>query len=191
MRGRARFATTAGVLVAAALLVPNTAVGAASPAAVAPPCKTFAGTAVLSPGLPKVGAVTRVKPKISINGASLSGCQGQVSSGRVSATVEFGKSTNCMLFITQVTANVVVKAKGTLRIVWNNKKTSTIALSMSFGSVPDKASLATMVGTVNAGLFKGRTESWTVLWSMKEDECFGGAPLTSLAFSQFAEIATN
>ena len=191
MWGRARFASMGAVLVAVALLVPNTAVGASSPAAVAPSCKAFAGTAVLSPGLPKVGALTRVKPTISINGASLTGCHGQVSSGRVSATVSFGKSTNCTLFITQVTANVAVKAKGTLRIVWNNRKTSTIALSMSFGSVPDKAALATMVGTVNAGLFKGRKESWTVLWSMKEDECFGGAPLTSLAFSQFAAVVTK
>jgi len=175
-------------VVVVAVLEAVTPIGASSPDAKSGlTCRSFTGIAALTPGLPRLGSTQRVKPTISIKNARLNGCRGGVTSGRASATLQFAKSSNCALLIGQVSRNVPATANGTLTITWNTKMTSTIALSMSFGGVPNKAAVAIMTGTVRAGLYRGVKESWTVLWTMrKADECFGGAPLTSLTFSEFA-----
>jgi hypothetical protein len=182
-----------GVLVVVALFVSMAPIGAASATALGGSgCRSFVGTATLAPGLPKVGDTRRVKPTISIEGARLRGCPGRAASGTVAATLKFEKPSNCSLLITQVSRNIAANAKGNLTITWDNKMTSTIALSMSFGSVPNEPAVAIMAGTVDAGLYQGLKESWTVLWTMRRtDECFGGAPLTSLAFSKFAAVAAT
>ncbi len=182
----------AGVMLVVALCVPMAPLGASTAAATGgSACRSFVGTATLTPGLPKVGDTRRVKPTISIDGARLRGCPGRATSGTVSATLKFAKPSNCTLLITQVSRNIPAIAKGTLTITWDNKMTSTIALSMSFGSVLDEPAVAIMAGTVEAGLYQGLKESWNVLWTMRQTECFGGAPLTSLAFSKFAAVAAK
>jgi len=189
MRGRQR----AGVLVVLAVVV-VAMLGALTPVGASLPgmtrrsaCRSFSGIAALSPGLPRLGSTQRVKPTISIKHARLNGCGGGVTSGTAAATLKFAKPSNCALLIGQVSRNVPATATGTMTITWNDKMTSTIALSMSFGSVPDEAAVAIMSGTVRTGVYLGRKESWTVLWTMrKADECFGGAPLTSMAFTEFA-----
>ncbi|MGO9875523.1 MAG: hypothetical protein ACLPVY_17175 [Acidimicrobiia bacterium] len=182
-----------GVVLVVALFVPMTPIGASTAAPTGgSACRSFVGNATLTPGLPKFGDTRRVKPTISIEGARLHGCPGRATSGTVSATLKFAKPSNCKLLITQVSQNIAAIAKGTLTITWDNKMTSTIALTMSFGSVPHEAAVAIMAGTVEAGLYQGLKESWTVLWTMRRtEECFGGAPLTSLAFSKFAAVATK
>jgi len=176
-----------------ALVVPMAPLGASSAAAAGgSACRSFVGTAALAPGLPRLGDTRRVTPTISIEGARLRGCPGRATSATVSATLKFAKPSNCKLLITQVSRNIPAIAKGTLTIAWDNKMTSTIALSMSFGSVVDEPTVAIMAGTVEAGLYQGLKQSWTVLWTMRRtDECFGGAPLTSLAFSKFDAVAAK
>jgi hypothetical protein len=179
-----------GLLLAVALCLPAVGFGAAAAATTSATCKTLSGIAVLAPGLPPAGSTALVKPTMSVNGAKVGGCIGPVTSGRASARLNFAKKYNCASFIADIADDVSVTAKGTVRVVWNNKTTSVITLSVSFGSVPARPSLATVVGTVTMGVFVGQRESWTILWAMKTTECFGGAPLTTLTFSQFAPITT-
>lgn len=178
-------------VVVAAMVVAVTPIGASSPDATSGwACRSFAGIAALTPGLPRLGSTQRVKATISIKQARLNGCRGGVTSGTASATLKFAKPSNCALLISQVSRNVAATANGTSTITWNNKMTSTIALSLSFGGVPNEAAVAVMTATVRSGVYQGAKESWTVLWTMrKADECFGGAPLTSLTFSQFAAVS--
>ena len=189
MRGDRRV----GALFAVAMFLSIAPVGMSSAGAAAGPlCSSFTGAATLTPGLPILGSTQRVKPTVSITGARLSGCHASATSGTVSAKLKFAQSTNCTLLVSQIGRNVAVNARGTLKVTWNNKMTSTIALTMSFGSIPNKGSLATMSGEVTAGLYKGMKQSWIVLWTMRlPDECFGGAPLTSVTFSQFAPVTTK
>jgi hypothetical protein len=188
MRGERGAGLFVVLAVVVATLVPVTPIGASSPDAKSGwACRSFAGIAGLTPGLPRLGSTKRVTPTISIKNARLNGCRGGVTSGTVSATLKFAKPSNCALLIGQVSSNVAATANGTLTITWNTKTTSTIALSMTFGGVPNEAAVATMTGTVRAGLDRGAKKSWTVLWTIrKADECFAGAPLTSLTFSEFA-----
>jgi hypothetical protein len=151
-------------------------------------CKSFSGNAKVTPGLPVVGSRVRVRPTVSIKGAKLSGCHGVVTGGTASATLKFATPSNCLVLVTRSTANIVSRAKGTLRITWNNGRTSTLTFSLSFGAVKDKPTLAATDGTVTSGLFKGMKGSGTVLWSLGTNECFGGEALTSLRFSGFGQF---
>jgi hypothetical protein len=175
-----------------ALLLPMGMIEAsAAGAASGTTCKSFSGNANVSPGLPKYGSKTMVRPTISIKRAKLSGCGGSVKGATASATLKFVKSANCASLITQTIANVSAKATGTLTITWNNKMTSKVALSLSFGSIPDNPTLAKLTGTVTSGRFQGMKSSGTVEWSLSTEECFGGAPLTSFTFSEFAPLVTK
>jgi len=176
------------VVVAVAMLLPLGLITATSAgAAGGTTCKSFSAAARLTPGLPPAGNKSRVRPAISLQG-NISGCRGTVTSGRASATLKFASSSNCTMLVTKATANVKTNATGTLKIAWSSRKTSTIALSLSFGAVPQKPSLATIKGSITAGLFKGMKESGTVGWTLGRNECFGGASLTALTLSGFAPV---
>ena len=182
---RGRRATAAGAVLAV-LAIGAGLVAVPAGAAAKSPCATFDGAATFSPALPPAGSVKVVRSRIAINRAKLGGCRGSVASGTASGTLTLARATNCTLLITNIASNVATKAKGTLTITWNTHATSTIALTVSFGSLRGEPSLATMTGTVTNGLFEGRQESWTVAWAMKTTECFGGAPLSWLSFTEFA-----
>jgi len=154
-------------------------------------CASLHGTASLSPGLPKIGDKTLVRSTVSIKGAKLSGCRGSVTSATVTARLRFAKPSNCTLLINQVTATTTVVAKGTSTFAWDNHRTSTVSLVVSLGAIPNEPSIAKITGTVTAGLFKGMKETGTVLWSLGSTACFGGAPLTSLTFTQFSPFVTK
>jgi len=78
---------------------------------------------------------------------------------------------NCTALIDKAGGNVTTAATGPLRICWNTKRTSTVALRMAFGSVPKQPALASLTGNVTAGLFKGQKVSGTVQWSLGSTEC--------------------
>jgi hypothetical protein len=149
-------------------------------------CQALRGTAILSPGLPSLGNTAVVRPIISVIGAKVSGCAGSVTGASASGKLRFAKPSNCTRLITQITANTKVAATGTVVLTWNTHTTSQIAMTLTFGSVANKPTLATLTGTVISGLFKGTKTSGTIQWSLGTNECFGGAPLTSAAFSGFA-----
>ena len=180
------------VFLAVVSLLPVGAIGASSAgAAGGTTCSSLHGIAALTPGLPKIGDTTLVRSRVSIKGARLSGCRGSVTNATVRATLRFAKPSNCTLLISQVTAATTVVAKGTATFTWNNRRTSTVSLSVSLGAIPDQPSVAKIAGTVTAGLFKGMKESGTVIWSLDSTACFGGAPLKSLTFTQFSPFVVK
>ena len=154
-------------------------------------CQSLGGAAMLSPGLPALGSTALVRPIISLSGAKLGGCRGPVTSARASGKLRFAKSSNCTRLITQITANIKVAATGTVILTWNTHTTSQVALTLAFGSVSNKPTLATLTGTVTSGLFKGMKTTGTIEWSLGTTECFGGAPLASAAFSGFGPFVMN
>jgi hypothetical protein len=145
----------------------------------------------VTPGLPKTGSTERVRSTISIKRAKLSGCHGGVTSATASATLRFDHALNCTVLITQITSAVTARARGTLTFTWNNKHTSTVSFAVLFGSIPNEPSVAKLTGTVTAGAFKGMKETGTVYWSLGSNDCFGGAPLTAFAFSEFSPFVTK
>ena len=178
------------VLLVCALM---TAVTAMSPAGAATgsTCATFRGNANVSPGLPKVGSTDQVRSAIAIKRAKLTGCRGGVSSATASGTLKFDHATNCTQMIAQITSSVTVRAKGTLTFTWNNKRTSTVAFSLLFGSIKSEPSVAKVTGSVTAGLFKGEKETGSLYWSLSSTACFGGSPLTSFTFSEYSPFVTK
>jgi hypothetical protein len=144
-------------------------------------CKTLTGTAKLSPGLPPLSSKALVKATITIKGAKLSGCTGGVTSGALSATLKYGIASNCSTTVAGKTANI----KGTATVVWNNKKTSTIALSLV--GVTKKPTETTIPGTVTAGMFKGSKSSGTVVYTLAKNNC-GTLPFSSATFKSLTKV---
>ena len=180
------------VILAVSMLAPLgvidvSSVGAASGTT----CQALRGTAVLSPGLPSLGNAAVVRPIISVIGAKINGCRGPVTSASASGKLRFAKPSNCTRLISQITANTKVSATGTVVLTWSTHTTSEVAMTLTFGSVANKPTLATLTGTVTSGLFKGTKTTGTIQWSLGTTECFGGAPLTSAAFSGFAPFLVN
>src|SRR3954466_12893525 len=119
-RGSFRMRKFAGVLVAAALIVPAAIMAApGGAAATKPTCTKLTGTATFKPPLPKAGSTKTVKPTVTIKGAKLSGCTGGgVTGGVVGATLKFGNASNC----TNLLGGKATNTKGTVSIKWNTLK---------------------------------------------------------------------
>jgi len=179
------------VLCAVVLVVGASPVGATAGSSGWMHCGGLSGTARLSPGLPQAGRTDLVVPTVSINDAKLSGCSGSVKTGTASGSLKFARPLNCTSLIDKITANVPLNAEGTMRIVWNTHRTSTVALKFGFGAVHDQPALAAVTGTVTAGQFKGQKASGDVLWALGPTECFGGAPLTSVTFHLYTLTVTK
>ena len=118
----------AGVLLAAALMLPVSLMAApAGAAAATPTCKSVIGQASFSPALPALKSKATSKPTITIKGAKLTGCTGGgVTGGTVGATLKFGIANNC----TTLLAGASTKTTGTVTIAWNTKKTSTAKVTL-------------------------------------------------------------
>jgi hypothetical protein len=170
----------AGLLVAAALIVPAGIIAAAPAGAVAgASCKTLTGTATLKPGLSNTAA--KNKPVITIKNAKLGGCTGGVTSGLLSATLKFGTANNCAGLAQGKSSNI----SGTSKVVWNNNTTSTLALKLV--GVTGKPTQLKITGTVTVGKFKGSNASGTTEFKLPPGQC-GTKPLTSPTFKQVTKI---
>jgi len=173
------------VSVAAALMFSLGASGAHAGSTNWLTCKGLSGRMVLTPGLPQLGHVDRVRPAVAIKNAKLTGCSGKAKRGTASATLKFAKATNCTTLIQQISTNVAATAAGTMTIGWTAGHASTIALKVRFGAVSGSPSLATVSGSVTSGQFKGAKPSGNIEWSIGPSECFGGQPLTTFDFSLY------
>jgi hypothetical protein len=171
----------AGVLVAAAMMLPVGLMASPAGAAAGTTCKTASGTATFTPPLPKVGSTTKVKPTIKVTG-TLSGCTGGgVTGATISATLKQAIAGNCSSLVAGATANIA----GTETITWNTKATSTVALKLT--GVTKKATETTATGPVSAGLFKGSKQSGTLNYTPLNGGC-GKAALAKVSFKQITAI---
>jgi hypothetical protein len=162
----------AGVLVAAALVLPAGIIAAApAGAAGGVTCKTATGTATFAPALPVLKSKTLVKGTLNAVGA-LAKCTGSpgVTSAKTKFTSPKSKTgSNCTTL-----TSPDPKSKGTIGtivVTWNNKKTST-AKVFAIKQVSKKdPTHATTTGKITAGLFVGKTISGTVLYKLPAGAC--------------------
>jgi hypothetical protein len=178
----------AGVLVTAALMVP-VGLGAtqqADAAAATPTCKTLAGTATFTPAIPKIGSTVKVKTTVGIKGAKLSGCTGGgVTGGTVNATLKFGLGANCASLL----KGDSTKTTGTITIIWNTKKTSTVAKGTLVG-VTGKPTQQTVSGPISAGLFKGKKVSVLTGYTIPKGGCTA-ANLAKVTFKNLKPLTVK
>jgi hypothetical protein len=166
----------AGVLLAAALVLPVGLIASPAGAVAGATCKTFSGTATVKPGLPATTA--KVKPVITTKNAKLAGCTGGVASGLFSGSLKGSVLQNCAGLAKQTNFGL----KGTATVVWNTKATSTISWSLTPGP-KGKITTVNLPGTVTAGLFKGSKMSGQVIFTFPKGQC-GTTPLTSTTVKQ-------
>ena len=167
----------AGVLLATALVLPAglmaSPLGAAAAGTV---CKTATGTATFSPALPSVKVTTKNKPTVTIKNGKLGGCTtGGVTGGTLTATLKFGLASNCKSLL----AGGATNTKGTEKITWNTKATSTVTLSLV--GVTKKPTNINATGPVTAGLFKGEKQSGVLVFTLPAGACTS-KPLSTVTF---------
>ena len=170
----------AGVLLAAAMVLPAAMITTQAGAAAAKPtCKAVAGQATFSPALPALSSKATTKPTVTIKGAKLTGCTGGgVTGGTVAATLKFGIANNC----TTVLAGASTKTTGTVTIVWNTKATSTAKVTLV--GVTNKPTSQTVSGPITTGLFKGSKLSVVTNYTPLK----GGCTTAGLALVSFKNV---
>jgi hypothetical protein len=174
----------AGVLFAAAMVLPVGLIASPAGAVGGTSCKTATGSATFTPALPKLGNKTMVLSTVKATGAKIGGCVGGgVTSATASITAKFAKPGNCTTLATAKTAN---PTNGTGTWTWNTKKTSTIALTLT-GGTGKNATHAALAGTVTAGVFKGSKLSGTVIYAIPAGACQKVA-LTKVTFKQLTAL---
>ena len=169
----------AGVLCAAAIMVPAGLFAThAGAAAATPTCKALAGTATFSPAVPKIGSTVKVKTTVGIKGAKLSGCTGGgVTGGTVNATLKFGVAANCASLL----KGDSTKTTGVVTIIWNTKAISTVAKATLVG-ITGKPTQQTVSGPISAGLFVGKKVSVVTSYVIPKGGCTSAA-LTKVPFT--------
>jgi hypothetical protein len=171
-----------GVLFACSLLVP-VGIWAAAPGGTAvnttvPTCKSFSGTETFSPGLPKLGSTTLVKPVQKLT-ASFTGCSGGgITKGTDNGSTKATTATNC----TQLSKNAGKPAAPTTSTTkWSNGQTSTASAVLTTNKVTATLITATIVAKSTAGLGKGHTTTISVTATPNKGFCVSSA-FTSLTF---------
>jgi hypothetical protein len=160
-----------GTLFAASLLV-SVMVAASGPAGAAgplpPKCKAFAGTETWTPALPKLGDATKVNSTVKL-AATETGCSGVagITKGTTSATTKI-KQQNC----TTTIASSSKGSKSTGKIIWNNKKTSTTANTLTLKSkVGVSPATFQLVTKFTAGVGAGHTTTSTISVTLNKNAC--------------------
>jgi hypothetical protein len=167
---------------ACSLLVP-VGIWAAGPAGTAvnttvPKCTTFSGTEKFSPGLPKLGSATLVKPVTTL-AASLTGCTGGgITKGTADGSTKATTGTNCTL-LSKDSGKPAAPTIGTTK--WSNGQTSTSSDVLTVSKVTATAITATLVAKATAGLGKGHTTTISVIATPNKGFCVSSA-FTSLTF---------
>jgi hypothetical protein len=170
------------MLLAAATMLPVGLFAGPAGAAVKTSCKTATGSATFTPALPKIGSTTKVKPTINVAGAKLAGCTGGgVTGGTLAATVKFANAANCSSLL----AGSPTGTKGTETIIWSNKQTSTISLTLT--AVKGKPTQTNAIGVVTAGLFKGAKQAGTLNYTPVGGGCTS-ANLSKVTFKQVTPV---
>jgi hypothetical protein len=171
-----------GLVFAASMLVSVTMI-ASSPAGAAntalPKCKALSGTQTFSPGLPKLGDKTLVKPTTTTN-LKITGCSGGGITGGVSNSSTKAKTaTNCTLLVKN---SGKPGAPSTGLIKWSNGQTSTTSNVLTVTSKPGASPIiAKLVSKYTAGLGKGKTSTAIVKATPNKGFCVT-VPFTKSTF---------
>ena len=166
----------AGVLLASAMLLSVGLVASPAGAVAGTVCKTASGTATFSPALPAVSSTVKNKPTVTIKNGKIGGCVGGgITGGTLTATLKFGLASNCKSLL----AGGATNTKGTEKITWNTKATSTVTLSLV--GVAKKPTNINATGPVTLGLFKGEKQAGTLAFTLPTGACTS-KPLSTVTF---------
>ena len=170
----------AGLLLAAAMVLPIGVIASPAGAAGGTVCGTSAGSATFTPPLPILTSKTKVFGNLVAIG-TLGKC---VGGGVTSAHTKFTstKSTTGSNCTTLVTYNPTAKpTMGTEVITWNTGKTSTVALQLH--QVKGHATETSVTGTITAGLFMGSKQTGTLSYTAQTNGCTK-VPLKTVTYKQ-------
>ena len=150
----------AGLLFAMSLLIP-VAMWAAPPAgsaAATPVCKTFRGTLVYSPALPKLTSSSKVNATV-VTAGKIGGCVG----GGVTSAITASKSKYLGNCSTLVGAKPGSSTSGSETIIWSNGKSSTAATTLTtLNAISTKGAHIKVHGKITKGQFPGLTFTITI-----------------------------
>ncbi len=154
-----------GLLFAVSLLVPVGVIATGSADAAVntklPKCKSLTGIQTFTPGLPKLGLTTKVKP-VTKTTLTITGCTGApgITKGTSSSSVKATKATNC----TDLVKNSGKPGAATKGIIkWSNGQTSTTSNVLTVTSKAGVSPIiAKLVSKYTAGLGKGKTSTTIV-----------------------------
>jgi hypothetical protein len=178
------------LLVATALIVPFGLVAAhgAGAAAAGTKCKVVKGTATFNPALPKLGAGTTVKPKITLSDSSASKCKGGgVKSAVLTGTQKFHDKTSCDILLGGGPPGPHPPT-GTITAKWDTGDSSKINVTLN--PVPDEATKTHITGTVASGPFAGLTLDSTVSFAPKTGDCVS-TDLSQVTFTQDSPLVIS
>jgi len=165
--------TRAGL--AFALAAGSMILGFASPAGAAVnSCKTLNGTATFTPGLTTTAKAQTISAKGSLAGCAPASQTG--GSGTLVSTIKT-KPDSCQTLLKGGETN-----KGTSKVTWKNKKTSSIAITLKTGT-GKSYNIATVSGTVTAGLFKGHKISGQLKFTPKSGQNCTTVPIKNVTFT--------
>jgi hypothetical protein len=149
-------------------------------AAVVSSCKKLGGTATFSPGIgatPKDQTIKSVGKETGCTPAKATG-----GSGTLNATIP-SKAASCAKL---VGGNQVLK--GVAKSTWKNKKTTNFNITLKTGT-GGNATLATITGTATKGLFKGKTISGQIRFTIKAGQNCTTVPVKNLNFTSTKPFA--
>ena len=175
---------SAGLLLALSLLLPVAALSAApaGSAAATPVCKTFTGTLVYSPALPKLSSPTKVNSTV-VTAGKIGGCTG----GGVTSGLAASKSKYLGNCTTLVGAKPGSKTTGTETIVWSNGKSSTASTTLTtLNAISAKGAHIKVQGKITKGQFVGLTFTVTVNATAPAGSCIA----TGLSTINFVNIGS-
>jgi hypothetical protein len=116
-------------------------------------CTIVSGVARFKPGLPMRGDKTKVKPTITIKGGHIGDCSGGgVKSGLFDASLKAKVAGNCNTF----SKHADMKIAGTVKITWNTKATSSVAVTLTPVRFPGFIRMQ-LTGDVTTHKFHGST----------------------------------
>ena len=160
----------------AALAFGMGAVGASAgnAATAAQKCTTVSGTAKITPGLGSTPADQTVVAKGNETGCTPSAKTG--GTGALKATVHIAES-DCTTLV-----NGGQSFTGTGSSTWANGKVSKYSLSFKTGT-GNNVTVATITGTVTSGLFKGKSLTGQIQFTIKGSPNCTTTPVTKLSFT--------
>ena len=171
-----------GLLFALSMLVPVGVIGAGSVGAATntklPTCKSLGGTQTYTPGLPKRGVATLVKP-VTKTDIKITGCTGGgITSGVSTSSSKATKGTNCDALFAAA-GKPATPSAGTIK--WSNGQTSTTSNVLTVTGLTPTGVTAKLVSKYTAGLGKGKTSTVLVNAVLNKGWC-ATAALTKSTF---------
>ena len=143
-------------------------------AATANSCKTLKGTATFTPGITTIAKDQVIKSKGTAAGCTPSKATG--GSGTVLATIK-SPAASCQKLLKGGQT-----LKGTSKTTWKNKKVTTFNLVLKTGT-GGNATLATITGKATSGLFKGKSVTGQIRFTVKAGQNCVSVPVKNLSFT--------